>query len=295
MSSATNDSIFNSTTLSPFDSTDDKAVISVKDYVKELLKSRIFLGRYVERRLVNKNLGYRDIVVLSPAELDLKRDLLEAQHQLASLNKFQWIGITDTELLENISPGLCLWTEIDNQPFGPFWFQIKTVQVRNEEVMVKLRCLRHINDAFLEVEPILTGGGERSRRAKENTTIKTEINKEALSETYTDIKETLKTALTISNVKEFITFVVAFVIAVFTGSSAFINFLGTFVLALVRETSILIKNSTPMFLGFLDFLSKIVGGFYILLAMFFRPNKPPPSDRRRLSYYDGPVNPNLID
>ncbi|XP_049872568.1 uncharacterized protein LOC126371306 [Pectinophora gossypiella] len=278
-----NESYNSSVASSRVESSDDVDTIKVKDYVKELLKSRIFLGRYLERRLSDPRIGYRDVVLLSPAEVDLKRDLIEAQHKLRSVypNK-HWIGITDGELIGH--PGLCLWTEIDNQPFGPFWFQIKSLKYREEEIIITVKCIRHINESFLEIEPILTGTAKKKVALLKAD--QTETSSEALSETYNEIVETLKTAVSIRNIKEFITFLCAFVIAVVTGSTAFINFLGNFVLALIRELSVLIKSSTPMFLGFLDFLSKIVGGFYILLAMFFRPSNPAPVDRRSITNYD---------
>ncbi|XP_063362763.1 uncharacterized protein LOC134651589 [Cydia amplana] len=277
---------FDSTASSQESHDHDDINVKQKNLAKGLLKSRIFLGRYLERRLINQSIGYRDVVVVSPAEVDLKRDLLEVQNNLRIVfPNIQWIGITDSEPLGYTS-GVCLWTEIDNQPFGPFWFQVKSLKFRDEEIIVTVKCLRHISDAFLELEPILTGGSGGTSKSKEKSEGKVEKPIEALSDTVQEIKANLKSALSITNVKEFFTFIFALVIAVFTGSTAFINFLGNFILALLRELSILVKNSTPMFLGFLDFLSKIVGGFYILLAMFFKPSNPPPQNKRSLRYHD---------
>ncbi|XP_013197974.1 uncharacterized protein LOC106140877 [Amyelois transitella] len=259
--------------------------VNIKNNIKEWLKSRIFLGRYTERRLVNPIIGYRDIVLISPAETELKRDLIEATYQLKAPCTTQWIGITESEALGYRPNGICLWTEIENQPFGLFWFQIKSVKFRENEVIILLKCLRHITDSFLEVEPTLTG-----EKVKETANASI-ADTTSIKETYSEIVETLQTSLSIRNVKEFVTFLFAFVIAIFTGSTAFVNFLGNFVLALLRELSVLVKNSTPMFLGVLDFFSKIVGGFYILLAMFFKPspqvafqNRPITYDRRQKAH-----------
>lgn len=275
---------FNSTSSSHLDSCEDMEISNVKNYVKDLLKSRIFLGRYLERRLVDQRIGYRDIVLLSPAETELKKDLWDAEHKLkVSYPNIHWIGISDPEVI-GYPAGVCLWTEIDNQPFGVFWFQVRSVKFRDFEVIVLLKCIRHITDAFLEVEPILTGSVDNFKgKSTPDAKIDTKLN-----DAYSDITINLKSLLSISNIKELLTFLFAFVIAIFTGSTAFINFLGNFILALVREMSILIKNSTPMFLGVLDFLSKIVGGFYILIAMFFKPNNPTPLNKRRIPYYNGP-------
>ncbi|CAK1555189.1 unnamed protein product [Leptosia nina] len=268
---------------SRLDSSDDMAIVLVKKYVKDLLRSRIFLGRYLERRLVDQRIGYRDVVLVSAAETELKKDLLEAVRRLRLVYpNLHWIGVTDSSTLGlNVSSGMCMWTEIDNQPFGPFWFQIKSIKFREHEILLTLNCVRHITDAFIELEPILTGAVKPKKVEDSQVEVKASND-----ESFSDIKETLKSALSIRNVKEFVTFIVALVIAVFTGSIAFVNFLGNFILALLREFSLLIKNSTPMLLGFLDFLSKIVGGFYILLAMLFKPSNPGPQNKRSVAYFD---------
>lgn len=276
---------FNSTTTSSqSNNTENIESYKIKNYLKDSLKSRVFLGRYIERRLADKDIGYRDVVVISPAEVELKADLLDVRHKLHEITpNIRWIGITETDVLGYPSSGMCIWTEIDNQPFGPFWFQIKTLKFREDEVIVMVKCLRHISDAFLEIEPILTGSAKKIMDPSDK---KLDSSVASLNETYVDFMGTMKSFLTITNVKEFITFLFAFVIAIFTGSTSFVNFLGNFILALLREISILIKNSTPMFLGLLDFFSKIVGGFYILLAMLFKQNVPVSSDKRSVPYYD---------
>lgn len=280
MSASSQNVSINSSVSSQMDSHENPEVYRMKTYVRDKLKSRIFLGRYVERRLADKRIGYRDVVLISAAETELQKDLLEAQLKLRTIApNIHWIGITETAAL-GYTPGICIWTEIDNQPFGPFWFQIKSLKFREDEIIITVKCLRHISESFMEIEPILMG----VKKSKESTEKKLENSVASLNETYTDIIGTLKTSLSISNVKDFFTFLFAFVIAIFTGSTSFVNFLGNFVLALVREISMLVKNSTPMVLGLLDFVSKIIGGFYILLAMLFKPSTPVSYDKRSMAY-----------
>ncbi|XP_023937385.2 uncharacterized protein LOC112045446 [Bicyclus anynana] len=272
---------FNSTTTTSSQASQLKIVenadmLKVKEYVKSLLKTRIFLGRYLERLLADQRIGYRDIVKLSPAETDLKRDLLDAQSKLRSVfSGTHWIGITDSEAAGH-SSGICLWTEIENQPFGVFWFQIKSVKFRDFEVIIQLKCLRHITDAFMEVEPIVLGRAEKP-------TIESTLN-----DTAKVVISSTKSIFTLDGLKDGVTFIFVFIIAVFTGSNAFVQFLGNFVLALVREMSNLVTKSTPLLLGCLDFLSKIVGGFYILIAMIFKPSNPNPLNRRTIAYNNRP-------
>ncbi|XP_050674645.1 uncharacterized protein LOC126972100 [Leptidea sinapis] len=251
--------------------TENTITTSLKSYLKDLLKSRIFLGRYLERRLVNECVGYRDIVLLSAAETELKRDLHEAHEKLCTTGTSSlWIGITDSDLLNlGISSSICIWTEIDNQPFGTFWFQIKGLKYRCNEICIALNCLRHITDAFIELEPILSGPIKKP-------IVKCDLALEGNSVTNSSdsLKDILKSVVAISNVKEFLKFIFALVVAIFTGGTSFVSFIGDFTLGLLREISIFVNNSTPLVLGFLDFISKIVGGFYILMAMMFKPSRP---------------------
>lgn len=267
-------------TLSTMDMSKSAAeMMSTRNYAKDLLKARLFLGRYLERRLV-PDVGYRDIVLLSAAELELQRDLFDIRKKLLALNHDLWIGITDSDELGYNRSGVCLWTEIDDQPLGPIWFQIKTVTLRDKEIIVKVRCVRHISESYLELEPLLTKGMK-----SENEECKTDIIPKLDKESVTNFVTMLKSILNVTNIKEFLRFIIAFVIAIFTGGISFIDFLGNFVLGLVREASIFVKNATPMFLGMLDFFSKIVGGFYLLLAMIFKPNTPVDYNKRRIDYY----------
>lgn len=59
--------------------------------------------------------------------------------------------------------------------------------------------------------------------------------------------------------------------ATLTGLLKCLQFLGDFSIRLFREVNNFIYVSTPFLLGILDLISKIVGGFYILIAsMLFR-------------------------
>lgn len=259
----------------------------LKNNIKDVFKGRVFLGRYIERRLADK-IGYRDVVLLSEAEVQLKKDLLQAKHDLCSLSDKIWIGITDTTGMGLSKSGVCIWTEIDYEPFGPFWFQIKSVTFRENEVILKVKCIRHITDAYLEIEPLLTQGVKADTN---NTSQSFAKSQESVQEAV----NTLKSIFSLQNIIDIITFVFAFIVVVCTGGIEFIYFLGNFVLALVRELSNFVNNATPGFLGILDFLSKIVGGLYILIAMFFRENVRPPPRNPRMIKYTNRNNQNSFD
>lgn len=66
----------------------------------------------------------------------------------------------------------------------------------------------------------------------------------------------------------------ALIITIIFGSLSSIKFLGEFTLKLIRELSVLIQAISPIVIHIIDFCSKVVGGFFILLAGVFRAFSP---------------------
>lgn len=244
---------------------------TIRQSLKRQLKEKIFLGRYLEKRLVHESIGYRDLVLISAADEELIKQLESIKAKLTTVYPNHWIGITDPQVL-NLPKGLCLWVQLSDPLLGASWFQIKTVKFRSNEIFLELKCIRYISDKHIELEPLLTG-----HRIQSN--IDTEI-KFGLDDIPLATKRKLiefiifmKRCMTISNVQELFTFMFAIIIAVTTGSFQLVHHLGNFILALMRESSLLVNSLTPFCLGCLDVFTKIVGGFYLLIAMIFRPER----------------------
>uniref|UniRef100_A0A7G3ABC2 FAD synthase n=1 Tax=Lutzomyia longipalpis TaxID=7200 RepID=A0A7G3ABC2_LUTLO len=126
---------------------------SVGDFCKKILKSRIFLGEFREKRLVEPLDCYRDVIIVSAQtetaianDLDIVRSKLIDVH--AGKGDVQWIGLTrntgqSSKGLESVS----VWTELDSfYTFGKYWFQIRTIRFRNNEILLKLKVLRSVDD-----------------------------------------------------------------------------------------------------------------------------------------------------
>jgi hypothetical protein len=100
--------------------------------------------------------------------------------------------------------------------------------------------------------------------------------------------------ITVPNVKNAACFTAVFIVACVTGMVHSVRYIGDYSLRLLREMSVFVQVSTPVFLAVIEFFAKCVGGFYLLIAMLWRgSNVPPPHtvfqpDRRAL-----PMPPNM--
>lgn len=76
--------------------------------------------------------------------------------------------------------------------------------------------------------------------------------------------------ITTANIIAAIKFLALIVVLVAVGSVHSIKYLGDFTLKFMHESSKLLRAVTPFAISALNVFSKIVGGFYILLAMMWR-------------------------
>jgi len=95
----------------------------------------------------------------------------------------------------------------------------------------------------------------------------------------TDGAANLVSLMTFDNAKGIIVFLVVLITACVTGLFQSLHYLGDYSLRFMREFSYIIHAATPIFLAVIDFFSKVVGGFYLLLSMmwrsYFQPELPP--------------------
>jgi hypothetical protein len=102
----------------------------------------------------------------------------------------------------------------------------------------------------------------------------TQIGKKVVEE----ITMNLASVFTVHNMKEVITFTCVFIVTCVTGMFHLVRYVGDYSIKFMREFSVFIQASTPIFLAIIDFFSKCVGGFYLLIAMLWGGSKvqPPP-------------------
>jgi hypothetical protein len=111
-----------------------------------------------------------------------------------------------------------------------------------------------------------------------NDTVNSDVSKQRGKEILEEIRTNLASVLTVHNVKEVMIFISVFIVTCITGSFHLVRYVGDYSIKFMREFSVFIEASTPIFLSVIDFFSKCVGGFYIMIVMLWRAskNEPPP-------------------
>ena len=94
--------------------------------------------------------------------------------------------------------------------------------------------------------------------------------KQNLGDIMEEIMANFASVVTLTNAKRFVHFMAVLTVACVTGILHSIRFLGDYSLKLMREMSVFIQVSTPLFIAVIEFFAKCVGGFYLLIAMIWR-------------------------
>lgn len=106
-----------------------------------MLKTRVFLGQYQEKRFVDAVKNYRDLIVINHTESEVIRDFEAVQNRVlreyGGTQQLMWFGFTGGAMIGAPS-GSCIWTELsENIPFGEYWFQVKIKMYCYIPMMVK--------------------------------------------------------------------------------------------------------------------------------------------------------------
>jgi hypothetical protein len=251
----------------------------LQSFCKNLLKAKLFVGHYQERRRVDSILAYRDLIVLPEAECDMIRYMKIVAKRIEDHHgqQHKWIGITDKQVV-GAPAGFCVWTELEDVPFGKYWFEVKTVRFRDNEVLIRVKMIR----------PFVEAGESSTESSATNTTLDAGDFVELLIAKKNGFLsfwyDFIATGVTTENVIAALKFTCLLFVGLVHGSVEFVKFLGYFSIRFMHEFNRLIHVCTPLFLGILDFCSKIVGGLYILVAMFFRDSRK--SEPPRQIHYD---------
>lgn len=240
-----------------------------------MLKSRVFPGDFREKRFVDKLESYRDLIVLNPNDTEFADDLLAVRNRIMRFysNKI-WVGYTNTDAF-NLP---CIWTELKTSiPFGKYWFQVKSIHFRKLEVIIKLKVIREFGPNDTEI-PAAEEVSQPQQQENEFTT----LNQSKIAENFVEYFQTYKTEFHTSMLKFFSIYITAentiyamqymtiLLCALIAGALHSIKHLGFFVIKVMEQLNVFIKVSTPIVLRIIDLLTKIVGGFFILLAMIWR-------------------------
>ncbi|CRK92136.1 CLUMA_CG005735, isoform A [Clunio marinus] len=248
--------------------------------IKSRYKSKIFIGVFQEKRLCEPLKCYRDLVIInekSEKEFadDLKRLISDFERNIAGQVV---IGV------RKVDEKYQIFTELDDEiPFGKFWFQIKTVKFRLNEIQIKLKCLRSIDDGDTKSFAELLKSTTKATNAenpkelndeKINTNDAIEPWKILLDFWKREISAFIAFILSISinrtTVTEFFRFVFLVIVSLISSLSEIIKYVGIFTIKFIERTTWLIHVLTPIALVLVDLCSKVIGGFYLLIAMIWK-------------------------
>lgn len=237
------------------------------NFVNTMLRGRLFIGNFQEKRYVANLKEYRDVIVVSAEEKELLVDLDVVKKRLGNSFKEKWIGITTPKTI-GAPAGYCMWVDLPEEVFGRYWYKIRSVSFRKNEILLKIKPVRAIslNTSLEERNTTKTNQVSSETDDKEPTT-KADINKR--------VKEFISGVITWENVKETTKFLILLTGTVFVALIEGGKYFAEFSLKFTRELSNLIKALTPFAIACVRFMEKIVGGLYILVAMIFRDFRKP--------------------
>lgn len=274
--------------------------IALQSLCKQLLKSRLFRGFFVERRYVDNVKGYRDIVTLQKSERSLEKMLKDIRDKLqlfySQQNPQMWIGITSGPL-----PGMTkpqpdalethLWVEIKDLAFGQYWFSIKSIRFRDNEIILKLKDVQPVEEEEpSKWVPTINSKKEICDKPNNDSLETTEISsvsspatesqvqledfKLLLQQWWATIKQTvydfMAQDISKENIKGFLRFLGLLIFSILSGAIVGIKFLGYFTIRFMNELSRFTHVSTPIILKIIELFNKVIGGFFILLAMIWK-------------------------
>jgi len=260
--------------------------------VRDKLTGKLFSGWYTERRYVDAIERYKDVIVVDNVEADVIKQIryaIRKSKKILAENCFVGLSVGNDECKVYVSLGMGV-SQLTHA-FGHYWFHIRHLSFfPGTGFNLDVAIVRQFSDSDR-----LTCW-ECRQRSKE---VPAPVHIDSISSAVVDIRTRLepvinqflvnycnpKTAW--SNMKPHINrgnfvgvfrFIAVLFLTLIAGTLALIRQLGGFSLRVVHELAFLVDRSTPFALGALNFISKIVGGFYLLVAMMwrdFRKPKPP--------------------
>ncbi|KAH8383097.1 hypothetical protein KR009_006765 [Drosophila setifemur] len=272
--------------------------LAMQSLTKQLYKSRLFRGHYLERCFVEQVGDYRDVVVLQRSERELEKMLIASASQLQMFyQRFvpnMWVGITSGSFdsyNHTAQPGqleTCIWTELSDLAFGEYWFSIKTLRFRDQEVQLKIKMVRAVEPEALPLPrrsvSLNRSSPQRAITAGESdaTTVQPEEQIQlgladflAVLQQWGDgVKQTvydfMANDVNKRNIMGTIRFLGLLIFSAVGGAAVALRFLGVFAVRLLFELSRFTHTATPIVFKLIEFLNKIVGAFFILLTMIWK-------------------------
>ncbi|KAH8417211.1 hypothetical protein KR222_006407, partial [Zaprionus bogoriensis] len=279
--------------------------LAMQSLTKQLYKSRLFRGVYLERCFVEQLGGYRDVIALQSSERDLEKQLLASTTQLQMFyQRFvpnMWVGITKGNVgsyKNTPHPAqldTCVWTELNDLAFGEYWFSIKSIRFRCNEVQLKLKMIREVEPDTLPVTRrslSLKKSSPRRALTADNSSDPAGASAEAIvceeqapaigladflevlqqwrQSVITTIYEFMANDVNKHNIMGTIRFLGLLLFSIVSGAAVALRFMGIFAVRFLFELSRFTHTATPIVFKLIEFVNKLVGAFFILLTMIWK-------------------------
>jgi len=255
-------------------------------HLRERISGCLFSGWYTERRYVDAIDRYRDVVLVDSIEVLIIKQVKYAIRKCGKiLSENSFIGLTDVENECKLFINLGAGGVEASHAFGHYWFQLRSINfipnlgLALEVVVVRQfvttdsescwKCQAHVREQDSSPPVKIDSIGAalldmRSRLYQVSADVLTEVWQ---PQTYWS---KLRPMLTVANLVHMGKLVMVLVLALFTGMIAGVKQLAQFSLKLLHELANLVDRSTPLALGALNIMSKVMGGAYLLVAMIWK-------------------------
>lgn len=206
---------------------------------------------------------YRDVISIDEREKDLLHFLQVINNKIRRYDATRWVGITTPRII-GAPAGHCIWVQLENPVFGAYWYKIRSIKFKRNEVILSV----------VQVRPVQDDSG-------------IVLNNESDSISYDSILQSIKIGfkekmsffakevVTFNNAKSSVLFLGVLFMTIFTGLVQLAHYLGDWSLRFMREFSYLLKTATPVLLSIINMFNRIVAGFYTLIALIWRDSKAP--------------------
>lgn len=252
---------------------------------KDMVKKQVFLGQFTEKKFVPSLKAYRDLITVDASESTLFGRLLGfvSTRLLHTIdNRSTWIGISMAEASQ-------CWTILTQLPdglaFGEYLFKVKTISFKPNEISLKLKIVydRDGNEKPITPQP------PADLQLEDVMIFIRQLSADVTSRVQTLWADrqhitVLGTFIFLKNIVKY-TAVTVLILGAFLFQA--IGAIGRFSMTFGDESRKFIRVLMPLLLGLVDLANKMVGGFYILIAMIWRDTmnglaagrRPPPTGR----------------
>ncbi|XP_023176093.2 uncharacterized protein LOC111602953 [Drosophila hydei] len=271
--------------------------LAMQSLIKQLYKSRLFRGIYLARCFVEQLGGYRDVIVLQRSERDLEKLLLSSTDKLQLFyQRFvpnMWVGITKgsvgsyKHIPHPAQLDTCIWTELTDLAFAEYWFSIKTLRFRSQEVQIKLKMVRAVEaDPMPTPRPsLMKSSPSRALTSSDSTKLGVDDERQpppiGLADFLDVLQQWRQSVVTTTyefmandvnkrNIMGAIRFLGLLIFSIISGAAVALRFMGIFAVRFLFELSRFTHTATPIVFKLIEFVNKIVGATFVLIAMIWK-------------------------